>query len=35
MSGPANSILIEPAEGQRSIQEFVAEAAITPGLLVQ
>lgn len=34
MSDPANSILIEPAEGQRRINERPADGAIVPGDLV-
>jgi hypothetical protein len=36
MSGPANSILVEPADGQRRIREAAAgEAGILPGMLLQ
>jgi hypothetical protein len=36
MSGPANSILVEPAEGQRRIREAQAgEADILPGMLLE
>ena len=36
MSGSANSILVEPAEGQRRIRERLAgEAAILPGMLLE